>query len=709
MSENSFLKEKEFYKRNINPLSNAIEQMATALAVNNGVSFEEAKDFLVKSIKEKKFTNLKDPRVTYFGKDENGDRVVNETPLSHYIKDTVFNKQVLAPTFTCYANPEEENSPLADFMQYNIEERSRAKKKAQAAEASGDTETHFLENINQANKKENNNSLSGALTTDSSIFENDTGHNTLTSTTRLMASVANALNEKMLYGNRHYRTKDIILNNIISTIHSFDRKKLRSALKKYDLNIPTVEDVLRVIKKSARYYIFDELVFHDLKVFVSKLDEEQRTAFVYSQDFYHIRELNPDFVKKMLTDFSSFREDAFFEDPISIIKKADDAVVNYAHQVCLDMVRGLGKDYSKMPPKTLSCLASSCQNINNSVSDYRELIDAFFLTETVPSSVAYIQDMVREGVPLSDTDSTMFSVDNWVLFYFGELNFTQKGFGISGAVAFLATQCISHCLAIMSGNMAVAKKHIFTLSMKPEYVFPVFVQSPVSKHYFTAILIKEGSVYTDIKMEIKGVHNINSAVPASIIGAVHQKMKAIVKTVMEGKKIKLKNEIIDLSLIENRIIESLKKSEVDFFKRGNIQHHTSYKLAKEKSPYAVHLLWERVFSLKYGSIEEPPYEIIKVPTILDSPTRFKKWLLEMKDRDIAKRLEEFSLEFNKKQMPTFYFSLDMVLSQGIPDEVVEVMDFKRIVLDLTGANRMLLDSLGYPLRNDLMVSDFVGR
>jgi hypothetical protein len=103
----------------------------------------------------------------------------------------------------------------------------------------------------------------------------------------------------------------------------------------------------------------------------------------------------------------------------------------------------------------------------------------------------------------------MFSTDEWVLWYFGKLDFSQRGFAISGAVMFLSTQCIAHCLAILSGNMGVAEENLYTLSMKPEFVFPVFVQSPVAKHYFTARLVEEGNVYPDIRMEIKGVHRLS--------------------------------------------------------------------------------------------------------------------------------------------------------------------------------------------------------
>lgn len=705
MSGNAFLKDKSFYNRDINPLRNYVSQMATALSVSNGVSFEEAKAFIENAMRTKQFKKLHDPMVEFFGRDENGDRTREELPLTHYIRDTVQKKQILVPTFTCYVHPDEDKSPLSVFIGVNVATRAKAKHAAQEAEGRGDMETYFFQNVAQTNKKENNNSLSGSFATDSSVFENDTGHNTLTSITRSMASIGNALNERMIGGNRHYRNKNIALNNIIAIVHTADYASIDEAVAKFNLHLPTPEEVVDVIKHSMRFYVFDKQVYQDLLTFVQKLTPQQRAAVVYNQDFFHIRKYNPEFVRSMLDKFSAIDFTARFEDPIKIIKGSDGLTVNYAHQVCIEMVKGLAKDYSKMSEETQHALAYVCQNIDSCVDNYRSVINAFFLTKTTPNSTAYIQDMVRQDVVLSDTDSTMFSVDEWVDWYFGKLDFSQKGYGVAGAVMFMSTQCIAHCLAILSGNMGVADEHLYTLQMKPEFVFPVFVQSPVAKHYFTAMLVKEGAVYKDIRMEIKGVHNKNSALPASIIEPVHARMEELIRKVMQGEKVSIEKEIKDVADIERTIIESLKNSEVDYLKRGNLKEASAYGTGPESSPYAHHVLWEKVFAPKYGEIEPPPYDVVKVPTILTSPTKFKKWISEMLDRDLAARLEAYSTEFNKKQMPTFFFSSDQVISQSIPQEVIDVIDYRKIVLDLTNVRRMLLDSLGFPVRVNYLLSE----
>lgn len=705
MSGSAFLQTPEFYKRNVNPIGHYIQQMAMGLSLKNNVSVEEAKAFIVKKIKNKEFPGMQDPIVEFFGRDHNLDRTKEEMPLSHYLQDVIRNDQILVPTFTAYCSVKEDASPLSAFIGVNVKKRALAKKASQQAKAEGNMELAFSKNIEQANKKENNNSLSGAFATDSSVFENDTGHNTLTSITRSMASIGNALNERMLGGNRHYRNKEIAFANIFAILSSMDEKAIVEAMTSFGLHYPTPEDLLKVLKHSMRFYVFDNNVYQELLEMAQKMSPIQRAAIAYNQDFFHLRQFNDGFVRKMLADFSRIDRTQHLEDPIKDVKARDGLTVNYGHQVVIFEVQGFGHDYHKMPVETQHAVANVCANIDTQVDYYRPLINAFFLTKTVPNSTAFIQDMIRQDVVLSDTDSTMFSIDEWVNWYFGDLRFTQEAYGISGAVMFMSTQCIAHCLAILSGNMGVADDMLYTLSMKPEYVFPVFVQSPVAKHYFTAKLVEEGKVFKDIVMEIKGVHNKNSALPPNIINPAQDLMEQIIRDVMAGKKISLDENIKAVADIEREIIHSLKSSEVDYLKRSNIKEANAYGQGPMQSNYQHFTMWQEVFAPTYGDIDPPPYDVVKVPTTLNSPSEFKAWLAGMKNQQLAERMRVWADRHGKKQVPTFYFSSDKVISSSIPQEVLDVIDYKKIVLDLTNVRRMLLDSLGFPVRSEFLLTE----
>lgn len=705
MSSNAFLQPKEFYKRDINALDHYVKQMALGLSLENNIPFEEAKEFILGNIRNNGFPKMVNPVVRFFGRDHNLDRTTEEMPLTEYLKDVVNKREVLVPTFTAYCNVEEDKSPISVFIGENVKKRAIAKKAGQQADAEGNKELAFSKNIEQANKKENNNSMSGAFATDSSVFENETGHNTLTSITRSMASIGNALNERMIGGNRHYKSKDAIFNNILAIISSMDMQSTQLAMDSFYLHYPTPEEMIEVIRHSSKFYVFDKRVYEELLAFCYKLSPIQRASFCYNQDLYHLRQLNPQFVRQLLEDFARDDRTIDMDDPVGVINTTDHLNLNYAVQVIIFEMQGKGKKYHQLEPELQKALACACQNITSMVDKYRPLINAFFLTRTVPNSTAYIQDMVRQDVVLSDTDSTMFSTDEWVLWYFGKLDFSQRGFAISGAVMFLSTQCIAHCLAILSGNMGVAEENLYTLSMKPEFVFPVFVQSPVAKHYFTARLVEEGNVYPDIRMEIKGVHNKNSALPTSIIGPAQAKMEEIIRKIMKGERINLSNEIKEASNIERMIITSLLNSEIEYLKRSSIKEAGAYTRGPKESNYAFHTLWEQCFAPYYGHIDPPPYDVVKIPTTINTPSDFKNWLANMKNQQLAERIRNWAIEHNKKQITVFYFSLDKITSSAIPQEVVDVIDYKKIILDLTNVRRMLLDSLGHTCRQDFMLTE----
>lgn len=719
MSE--FLRDASFYTRDSAYLSNYVRQMAIGLSIEFGITVEEAVAKIQKWKAEGRFTKFENPTVDYFTKDDNDDRIHSSIKLTDYIATAVKNKYILVPTFTAYFSPEERKSPLSEYIGDNVDKRSKLKKASQkafaasaVAKAKGDLEqaekdfvVGFMNNSGQTNKKENNNSLSGLFSAVSSIFCNDTGHNTLTSITRSMASIANALNERIIGGNRHYRDSSTAINNTLAIIESTDLSLVRQAMDLYGLRAPSVDELMDLYRFSMQYYSFDISVYKKLLPLVSKLNDEQRAIVAYSQDLFHMKKFNPEMMTKLLTDFAMGTTDTNFDDPVGFIRKQDELTISFAHQVCLDQMRGKPKSHDELDPALQQLIAKTCANINSCIAKYKILFEVFFLTKTVPNSSAFIQDMVRTSVVLSDTDSTMFSVDQWVQDYFGFLDFSSKGFAVAGTVAFISSQVNAHCIAILSGNMGVSKDRIFKLSMKPEFVFPVFIQSPVAKHYFTAKLVCEGVVYNELDMEIKGVHNRNSAVPEKINKKSHERMLSLIETVMEGKKISLKDEINSVIDLEQELMTSLISGSTEFYKRTSIKTISSYKVSDpiKKSLYAFHTMWMEVFSPIYGPIPEPDYEVIKIPTRLTTKTRFKKWLETFDDKEAAERLRKWMEDHNKTMLKTIYLSTDYVEANGIPKEIISIANYDKIILDLTNTRRMLLDSIGYTPRPEYLLND----
>ena len=186
MPKNIFIKPPEFYKRKIDPINQYINLSSSYLSKMTGDDIEKCKSFIKTQI-----TNIKDPTVKYYSREENGDTSIQLTKLSGYINDIITNGDILAPTGTIYIHPTIKESVIVSFMDENVRLRSVAKKLAQKAEGVDD-DTFIFANNEQNNRKTFNNSFSGIFGNEGSVFYNQTGHSTLTSTTRLVSSFANA-------------------------------------------------------------------------------------------------------------------------------------------------------------------------------------------------------------------------------------------------------------------------------------------------------------------------------------------------------------------------------------------------------------------------------------------------------------------------------------------------------------------------------------
>lgn len=705
MSENLFLRPREFYKRELNPVRDYVEQNGFYLHRMSGRDIKDCKQFIVGGLKNKLFPDVTNPVVDFYERNDFGDREVFSLSLTSYLKDVLDKKQVLAPTFTTYKPYKEEPSIVSEFMDENVVRRSAVKKEGQLAESEGKMALAMAKDNEQANMKTYNNSLSGALGSDGSVLANETGHNTLTSITRTLTSIGNALNERIISGNRQYRSPDVTLDNVIFLAQSCNAHEVQKCMDAYQLKYPSTQEVMAMIKRSTDFYWSDGRHMQDIEAFVETLSPLEKSAVMYTHDLYHVRELNPEFMRTFIANFSDANREFNIPDPIAYLKKAEPEIVNYAHQVIYTELAGKSKDYSKIDPETVKHVANISSNIANCVSYYKPFIDAFFLGRVLPSGTAYIANMVRRTVVISDTDSTMFAVDEWVQWYFGKLTFQQEAFAVAGSIMFFATQCIAHCLAMFSANMGVDDRHLFRLSMKPEFVFPVFAQTSVAKHYFTFKLIKEGMVYAKPDPEIKGVHLKNSAAPQELVARAQTKMIELLQQVLAGELIDIDKELEHVADVEREILKSLLAGELIYFKRSRVKAKNAYTKGPLESPYQHHSFWQMAFAKTYTDISPPPYSVIKIPTTLDTPTATNAWVASIQNEDVKQGLTLWIKEHNKKKLPTVYLNADYVKAFGLPQEIIPIINTKKILLELTMTHRMILDSLGFGIKPKWLMTE----
>lgn len=702
--KNDFIRPAQDYQQKINPIKQYIDQAGKFLSVQRGISLQAAKEYITGKLKNKE-TNFKDPQVVFYERNDNWVRELKQSTLSGYLKSAIDNREVIVPTFTTYVNPEVEQSLVSLFMKRNATRRGVLKKQAQVEEMRGNKEQAYQLNNQQDNAKRNNNSMSGVMAAAGSIFENPTGHNTLTSITRSMSSISNALNERMIGGNRHYLDSDSALNNMTALISTMDIEMVHKAMTQYGLKVPTADDIVDIVYRSSKKYWRDPRHIEHIRSYASKMTNLERAAVAYTQDLYHIRTLNPEFMRTLINDFAVWDETVEIEDPIKYIDSIDPLIVNYAHQVFITDLRGQDKDRRRWAPELQMKVAKSCFTISRAISKYKYLIDAFLVVRTLPCTTAHISHMVRESVVLSDTDSTMFSVDDWVLWYFGKLEFSDFAFAVAGSIMFISTQLIAHGMAMLSSNMNVPADKLFVLAMKPEFVFPVFCQTPVAKHYFCSVSVKEGAVYKHNEYEIKGVHLKSSASPVQIVGPAQDRMRYILDLIQGGGEIDHYEEATRVANIERTIFDSIHKGEPTYLKKMFIKNPNGYAKPPEESPYRYHVLWNEVFAPSYSTVEEPPYMVLKLPMTTSTKSKMQDWLNSFEDKALAARYARYLQRTGKTDIKTMYISKDYVEAYGIPKEILAALDIKRVALDLTVIDRMVLETIGLKPKHETLMSE----
>ena len=125
---NPFCLSVDFYKRDINVVSQYFKQLTFYLSTMTGDSTEDIKKYY-----KQKFSNggvfaLVDPEMTLAKTKDNGDREVVKMKATEYLKECVQLRRIISPTFTVYENPKVKSSILSSFQDNNINIRNKDKK-----------------------------------------------------------------------------------------------------------------------------------------------------------------------------------------------------------------------------------------------------------------------------------------------------------------------------------------------------------------------------------------------------------------------------------------------------------------------------------------------------------------------------------------------------------------------------------------------------
>ena len=699
--ENPFILPTEEYGRDLNVLERYYQDTARYLALETGRSHDECYQWVrEKTHPETGSMPLKDPKVLSLKRDQPGMRDKWETTFLGYLQKVNSENLIVSPTLAAYRHPDNKESVLAKYIRKNVDKRNAVKKQKFKAKMAGDDAGATFYDILQSTFKIKNNSVSGGHASAYTPLFNRSTHSTLTSTCRSATGYANANNERFLYGNRHYYDVDVAIQNIVSIVNNSDYGMISDAIAKYDLHIPTVEEVCTSIKYSTDLYWRNLKWSSRIESLVSKLSDLERAAYVYTGNFYHLRELNPQFVRRFLDDFTTCSSTGI-ENPETVLNEMDgdlEAYIGILHAPDLENkpIYAIKDD----KPDVYARIGSSVNNVFKLLDHYKLLFKAFWVTLNPPASVAVLPDSIRRGVLVSDTDSTIFTVQEWTSWYKeGQIDFDPKTTSVWAFVVYLAQMTTMHLLALLSSNMGVAKGDLYKLSMKNEYMMPTLSLTSRAKHYAYYISAQEGNVYKKLVTDIKGVELKSTKAPKEIIEKLHRFIMKPMDLVMAGKKISIKALMQEVADQEHVILNNLRQGQVDYLTTAGIKSADAY-ANPQASNYIYYDFWNSVFGPKYGEAPPTPYGVIKVSLTTTSMTRVKAWVAAIEDKDLAARLEDWLIKNNKMSgVAQFLIPADVITAKGMPQEIIQAIDERKIVFTTMAPFYLVLETYGVYMKD----------
>lgn len=722
---NYFVRHVNDYHRDLDVLNAYYRDMATGLARATGKPYEFCLDYVKRTTGQGGRLEMSDPPMKFVGRNQHGDRVVKVSSFLQYLNAVQSNALIMSPSMTVYQNPKVRRSVTSQYIAGNVKKRGISKKEMFQAKENNNAELAEFKNNEQKTHKIKNNALSGAHCSDSTVLYIDTIHSSLTSTCRSAAGYGNANNEKVLSGNRHYWSPDVVSANILAVINHVDFQALEEAVDRYGIRHPSVEDTMECIQYSSDLYWRNPKRMAIIQRLVEGLSPIERSAFVYTGDMYHLAKHNPELVRTMLerlshvatpslrvtssaSDYPANEDDdglslymtesapADSDSPKQYLDGLTEEMEAMVSLLCGKYMDGksLGQ-FDRFSPEVQNIIGQTARSLKESLDEYALLIKVILVSDVMPASMAHLPSIVRRSAITSDTDSTIYTVQDWLKWYSGKVSFEEKTVNIGHAISFLASASITHILAKMSANMGVDKKQLHQYAMKSEYYFPVFSLTSRAKTYFAFMGAQEGQVFTKPDLELKGAVLKGSNSPKFIVDGVKDLIVEILDTVRQDKKIRLYDVLNRVADIEKRIFKSIESGDVDFYKTGEIKPADSYKKGPSESPYFHYLLWENVFAEKYGHVDEPPYGVIKVSIDANSKTDFTNWLMSFDDVELRERLIKFLKDHNKNAITTINVPRPISDVSGVPKEIIQGVSARKMVSNLMEPYYVVLESLGY--------------
>lgn len=602
---------------------------------------------------------------------------------------------ILSPNGSFYCQHDKKTGKTIQMILNRLKLRKKFKKEMLRFKAIGDTVNQLICYYLQTVIKIGVNSLPGNYGSPYSIFYSKDNYNSITSSGRALIGYANTCIEHVLGGNFGWFSIDQLINHV--TIHlqgSIDPEKVRTCLQNHSLRFVSKAELAQFFKDSlCIYHRYTEQELARVDDLVSHLTDEEVQFFWYYQNLRHIIIGNDNIFRpwaEAMFDLSNVKDEpGVVADDLF---KLDGALVTMVN-VAFNAVVGSGDpeiqvyDLPKHMPDKAVKFVNIAHHVERELKTMDDIFDTFIFTDLCVPDVLNRKFMQRNSSVISDTDSVIFTVKDWVQWYTGDIYKISPGtYHIACLMIYWITLAVAHVLKLYSICHGAKGDRVRDMAMKNEFLYPTMCLADIKKTYAGVITVQEGVILPKPSTDIKGVQlkgsdickaatqfGENFIVQDILLGSLNQKISGhdLIKKAMEWE-LKIYSEVV--------------KGSITWCQPQSIKSKDGY--AKPmSSPYYYYYAWQEIFAWKYGDIQIPT-KCIVVP--ITGPTREYFDDLRKSSPKVARLFEGFILA-NKKPPSKIALAPTMTV---IPKELMPLVMVRDIVHENTRPIRLILQQVG---------------
>ncbi len=714
----TYIRNAEYSKERVRPklLASYVERMTTYLKIQHPEASEEIILDFIKGVIRDRFQA---PEIKAIVHKSEGNSELVKTRLDHYIRDIVADNN-LSPSGTSYHPVSRKESFLRMSIDDKVKARNKFKKLYQSFEAQGmKRETQYYYQ-NQANAKIFNNAIAGGMKIKQFILGCKAGFNAITSSGRMSVKQGYSFIERAVNGNIYLPTiRDAItytLNHASHIPNGFEK-----LIEDNVIYCPSTSEVMQFLLSSVSNYTtkINDRTCAPLEKLILGLTPVQRSYVFYVGCFNNLCRYNETMLRNWI-DSCFIPADVDYElykdIQVEEIKSFPDDVISCILSTNYKLL-GMNpnkpgkwnnlKDAVINNPEGLKLFIYACKNFTTNFEKMLHVLRPVLRIETTFSRLTTQHRMARYTVPLSDTDSNIFSTQELIRWKSGKIDFSQTSYEMNAIVTYILSQSLEHVFARLSAGFGAEGKDVFRISMKNEFLYPILIATALGKHYLAIATMQEGALLHTPRKDIKGVGFRSSAYPKIITKGFEDFVVKLFSIIEKGEPIRAASILHHVASIEKTIYESIQNRDSDYLQTVSVRRKEDYS-DPSSSSYFYYEFWQEVFAPDYGDMVIPN-KCYKIPfkggaKLFKDPIFLEK--LQKEQPSVYARLMVFKEKNPKRNME---FVLIPPQKGQIQPFFLEIMNIRSHISQVMAGYYHLLDALGIgttDIRVDGLVSDF---